>query len=159
MTYSVKYEEYYEPYVIISQKIFVPYDERFRGYGMNKCIQLKELSMNNVKFRVIKQHFLIASQHEYSTSYKQTYSKNSKFRRFVIAKLYQLAKNEFKTSQNEESLSNTTKELMKSNTEKNYMKIINKFIKKMIEKKEKQLKEKLTFQSTNNINSSLVSLF
>lgn len=72
LSYPINYEEYYEPYIIISQKLFLPYDERFRGYGMNKCIQLKGLSMKGIKFNVIKQHYLIASKHDYSISYQQT---------------------------------------------------------------------------------------
>lgn len=93
---------------------------------------------------------------------KQTYSRNSKFRRFVIAKLYQTAKNESQNllnTTNSPNLSNTTNKLMKLNSEKNYIKILNRFITKFLKNKQSLLKEKLTSKQSNNPNLSLSTTF
>jgi hypothetical protein len=95
----VAYKEYFEPYVIISRKKFLPYDERFRGYGMNKCIHLKAMqAVVGGSFHVIKKHYLIAAGHDRSISHQLTYQPSSRFRRFVIAKLYQMASAEMLSS-------------------------------------------------------------
>ena len=41
VTYPARYTERYEPYIIVPRDSFVPYDERFRGYGLNKVVQLR----------------------------------------------------------------------------------------------------------------------
>jgi hypothetical protein len=98
-TYPVPYQEYFEPYVIISRKKFLPYDERFRGYGMNKCVHLKAMqAAAGGSFRVIKKHYLIAADHDRSVSHQLTYQPSSRFRRFVIAKLYRMASTEMRSS-------------------------------------------------------------
>ncbi len=51
------------------------------------------------KFRVIPHHYLIASSHPRSLSHQLTYSRESRFRRCVIAKLYQVARDELRLSQ------------------------------------------------------------
>jgi hypothetical protein len=90
-SYPVSYQEYYEPYVIMSSERFVPYDERFRGYGMNKCIHLKTLASRGCTFRVIPSHFVVAGVHERSVAHKQTYGSESGYRKFVVAASYDLA--------------------------------------------------------------------
>ncbi|CAM9225498.1 unnamed protein product [Choristocarpus tenellus] len=37
LAYSVPYKSYFEPYVVMSKSSVPFYDERFRGYGMNKA--------------------------------------------------------------------------------------------------------------------------
>ncbi|CAM9225458.1 unnamed protein product, partial [Ectocarpus fasciculatus] len=63
-TYPVQYKDFYEPYVVMATQLFVPYDERFRGYGLNKCIHLKALSkLRDLRFHVLSGHFAIADTH------------------------------------------------------------------------------------------------
>lgn len=90
-SYPITYHNYYEPYVILSSQRFIPYDERFRGYGMNKCIHLKGLHTHGATFHVITKYFVLAYTHERSLSHQVTYHLNSKLRRYIIAKLYQIA--------------------------------------------------------------------
>ena len=42
--YEVAFEEYYEPYIIASRAWLPNYDERFRGYGMNKVQHLRAVA-------------------------------------------------------------------------------------------------------------------
>jgi hypothetical protein len=94
----VAYSEYYEPYVIMSAERYVPYDERFRGYGMNKCIHLKALHSLGFSFHVIPSHFLVAGSHERSQAHTQTYGPDSGFRKFVVAAIYDRARDELRAS-------------------------------------------------------------
>lgn len=96
----------------MSTNKFVPYDERFRGYGMNKCIHLKALHSNGATFHVIKKHFLMAATHDRSVSHRVTYNPKSKFRRYVIAKLYQIASIEMLTSPSSPCLSEKSNALL-----------------------------------------------
>lgn len=63
-TYEVEYARDYEPYVLVSSQHFLAYDERFRGYGQNKAIQIKWLSATrNSTFHVLPGHFVAADHH------------------------------------------------------------------------------------------------
>jgi len=41
--YSIQYEDYFEPYVLALRYLVPAYDERFRGYGLNKISHLYEM--------------------------------------------------------------------------------------------------------------------
>ena len=70
-TYPIPYRADYEPYVIMSTQRFVAYDERLRGYGQNKVIQLKWLISLKSTLHVLPGHFLAADYHPNTeTSYK-----------------------------------------------------------------------------------------
>ena len=90
-SYPVLFQDFYEPYVIMSCEHFVPYDERFRGYGLNKCIHLKALASRGCTFHVIPTHFVVAGFHERSVAHSQTYGSESGYRKFVVAAMYDLA--------------------------------------------------------------------
>ena len=50
LRYEVVYEECYEPYVIGSRRLLPRYDERFRGYGMNKIQHLYACHAAGLRF-------------------------------------------------------------------------------------------------------------
>jgi len=61
--YEVDYEECYEPYVIGSRRLLPQYDERFRGYGMNKIQHLYACSAAGLRFVVEPGVFVAAAEH------------------------------------------------------------------------------------------------
>lgn len=69
--YEVKYAQGYEPYFIVARNTFVPYDERFRGYGLNKCVNVRWLHENGTAFYVLPGHFVVEDQHTASGQYKK----------------------------------------------------------------------------------------
>lgn len=90
-TYEVPYSEYFEPYVIMASERFIPYDERFRGYGLNKCIHLRSLARRGDTFHVVVGHFAVASSHDKSAAHAQTYGPSAGYRKHVVAGLYRQA--------------------------------------------------------------------
>ena len=91
-TYEVQYAPYYEPYVIIHRERLLPYDERFRGYGMNKCIHLRCLAQQpQCTFHVLPGHFLLAARHGKSAAHQSTYGAQSGYRKHVVAGAYRAA--------------------------------------------------------------------
>ena len=68
-----RYEEGFEPYVIISRK-FVPwYDERFVGYRKNKVVHLLFLSTSGIQFMVHPRAFTVHSPHPRARTWKVTH--------------------------------------------------------------------------------------
>ena len=82
----------------MSAERYLPYDERFRGYGLNKCIHLKGLHCLGYSFYVIPSHFLVAASHERSQAHTQTYGPDSGFRKFVVAATYDRAREELSSA-------------------------------------------------------------
>lgn len=70
--YSVRYEEGYEPYVLVSRR-FVPwYDERFIGYRKNKVVHLLHVSTLGLKFVAHPNAFVVHSPHPRARTWKVT---------------------------------------------------------------------------------------
>lgn len=97
--YGVAYEEYFEPYVIVSRRHAPSYDERFVGYGMNKVSHLYNLAVDGTRFVVLPEHFAVAYEHPRSASWHaifgrdaETASKREAKRR--LARLYRDFKSE-----------------------------------------------------------------
>ena len=72
----------------------MPLDERFRGYGMNKCIHLRALAQRGDRFHVVGGHFCLADAHEKSVAHRLTYGEGSGYRKHIIAALYRRAAEE-----------------------------------------------------------------
>lgn len=64
--------------MIISRDYFIPYDERFRGYGLNKVVQLRWLSDCGTRFHVLSKHFVAAKAHERSATFTVTFGAHMK---------------------------------------------------------------------------------
>jgi len=74
--YRVEYSEHFEPYIIVPRELVPRYDERFRGYGMNKISHLYELAVSwGVDFFVAcsTEAFVVAPEHKKSQSWHCTY--------------------------------------------------------------------------------------
>lgn len=121
VSYPVEYIEFYEPYVIMSTAHFLPYDERFRGYGLNKCIHLRALSMlKNVEFNVLKDHFVIANTHDRSEAHSDTYGKESGFRKYVVYEIYERCIREMSSGSDLPKVSALTAALLQPNKGSSY---------------------------------------
>jgi len=71
--YEVAYEENFEPYIIASRKWLPAYDERFRGYGLNKVSHLYAVATQGARFLVLPNHFVAAHEHAKSSSWQSIY--------------------------------------------------------------------------------------
>jgi len=74
--YRVKYEENFEPYLVIRKNLVPFYDERFRGYGLNKISHIFNMHAIGVHFYVAPHHFLISQCHKRSWSWEILYGIN-----------------------------------------------------------------------------------
>lgn len=74
-TYAVEYEENFEPYVVMARAAVPEYDERFRGYGLNKISHLYSVNAKGVAFHVIDHidAFVVAKEHPKSESWRLMY--------------------------------------------------------------------------------------
>ncbi|GMH82983.1 hypothetical protein TL16_g09445 [Triparma laevis f. inornata] len=73
--YAVDYEDCYEPYIVVSKSLCVKYDERFRGYGLNKVSQIMALSKTHT-FKVSHSTFVISPEMAKSESWQKMYGKS-----------------------------------------------------------------------------------
>ena len=74
--YQVEYREMFEPYVIAHKASLPRYDERFRGYGMNKIAHLYEVAARGARFVVLPHVFLCAHEHERSDAYRRVFGQD-----------------------------------------------------------------------------------
>jgi glycosyltransferase-like protein LARGE len=74
-SYRILYEEFFEPYVVLNRACAPRFDERFRGYGLNKCSFLRHCHAVGVQFEVLVQgaNFVVAAEHKKSESWERNY--------------------------------------------------------------------------------------
>jgi glycosyltransferase-like protein LARGE len=71
--YRIRYEEGFEPYVLVARK-FVPWtDERFVGYRKNKVVHLLHLANLGLQFVVHPRAFVVHSPHPRARTWKVTH--------------------------------------------------------------------------------------
>lgn len=143
--YKVPYSDYYEPYVIMSTERFVPYDERFRGYGLNKCIHLRALAERGCTFHVLPGHFVVAEGHAKSVAHLRTYGSQSGYRKHVVAAAYRAALRDIKAGVLP-AVSGTTQHLL-SGTDQAARKMMKHKVKGMVRKVGEELKDMLAGSS------------
>ena len=60
--------------VVVSKSWVPKYDDRFRGYGMNKISHLHAVAAAGATFTVMPRHFVAAHEHPKSASWTATFS-------------------------------------------------------------------------------------
>merc|ERR1712176_672275 len=72
------------------------YDERFRGYGMNKIAHIAEVHANGTEFFVLPEVFVMAIRREKSKDWKKTFRDSKKERLIEMQALFNLKREELK---------------------------------------------------------------
>mmetsp|Transcript_25727 Transcript_25727/g.59478 ORF Transcript_25727/g.59478 Transcript_25727/m.59478 type:complete len:538 (-) Transcript_25727:98-1711(-) len=77
--YHVKYADGFEPFIVAARESIPAYDERFKGYGMNKIAHTFDMAYQGFNFFVVDHHdaFLIAKWHPRSASSQAMCSKDA----------------------------------------------------------------------------------
>jgi len=70
---ACRYEEGYEPYVIIHRRYVPWYDERFVGYRKKKVVHLLYLSSSGIQWVVHPRAFAVHSPHPRARTWKVTH--------------------------------------------------------------------------------------
>lgn len=87
---------FYEPYIIGSRSTLPRYDERFRGYGMNKISHLFSVAADGHRFIVLPEVFIAAREHPRSPSWKKMFgSQSNVLHRVRIAYIFDQFKHEY----------------------------------------------------------------
>ncbi|CAN0142041.1 unnamed protein product [Scytosiphon promiscuus] len=98
--YTVPFKPCFEPYVVVDKAAVPMYDERFRGYGMNKVSHLLSLAtgapgtdqkpvVGPAEFIVLRKGFVFALPHERSAAWEETYGTcGNPLRRYQIKALW-----------------------------------------------------------------------
>lgn len=72
--YHIKWEDGYEPFVVVS-RLHVPwFDERFRGYGWDKISHVYQMAYGKFNFTVHGQAFVVHRPHPPSAAYNATFT-------------------------------------------------------------------------------------
>jgi hypothetical protein len=68
--YPVEFTGHFEPYVVAATRHVPAYDERLRGYGMNKVAHLQAMHvLRKTPFKVLVDQFVVAREHERSAAF------------------------------------------------------------------------------------------
>ena len=77
-SYAATYAEGFEPYVLARVASVPRYDERFRGYGLNKVQHAFAMAQRGVAFEVLADECWVAADaHAKSSEWKKNYDKDS----------------------------------------------------------------------------------
>ena len=106
--YAVGWRPAYEPYVIVSREKFVPYDERYRGYVLNKIVQLEWMHSRGATFHVLPRFFLVEEKHADGRNYHAVVKNRDV--NDLVTKTYEASKADI-AARRLPSLSNTTRDL------------------------------------------------
>jgi len=97
--YQVQYQHCYEPYIIMRKDQVPRYDERFRGYGMNKISHLMQVS-TITDFHVLPNAYVMSIRHEKSEDWKKTFRGEKNRERLIeMQALFNIFKNELKEAE------------------------------------------------------------
>eukprot|EP00959_Pyramimonas_sp_CCMP1952_P187148 3913563-Pyramimonas_sp.AAC.1 len=96
--YEVRYADFYEPYIVAARAHVPRYDERFRGYGMNKVSHLHAVAAAGLRFRAHPTAFVCAEEHAKSASWAAMFGceDGKHTHRVRVAHLYQRFKCELR---------------------------------------------------------------
>lgn len=71
--YYIKYEQGYEPYIILCRQYIPFYDERFRGYSRDKIVHINHLAVQlRIPLYVHPSAFVVHSPHPKASTFKTT---------------------------------------------------------------------------------------
>jgi len=108
--YPIAYEENFEPYVVMRKDLIPLYDERFRGYGMNKISHLLAVHCAGIAFHVLPSHFVISHPHDRSANWQTFYGKDKDpMMAYRLKHLWKQFQSTVKHSSGVPVISNTTK--------------------------------------------------
>jgi len=96
--FQVDYLHCFEPYVVMRKDQVPQYDERFRGYGMNKIAHIAEVESLGTEFFVLPEAFVMAIRHEKSKDWKKTFRDSKKQRLEEMQALFNIKREELKRS-------------------------------------------------------------
>eukprot|EP00903_Cladosiphon_okamuranus_P014200 g13193.t2 len=95
LAYAVPFDHCFEPYVVVDKTITPLYDERFRGYAMNKVAHLLSLASGSpgismpAEFVVLRKGFVFSLPHARSPGWEETYGPHADpHRRYQIKALW-----------------------------------------------------------------------
>jgi hypothetical protein len=95
--------------VIVAREFFIPYDERFRGYGKNKIVQLKWMASRGARYHALSGFFVVEVQHQVGFMYRYLMDSH---RYSLVHKLYRMCVLEMRRGQMPQ-VSHTTLQLFK----------------------------------------------
>lgn len=76
--YRIDYQACYEPYIVAEKALLPRYDERFRGYGLNKVSHLMACSRAGFEFVVAEEAWCVSPEMAKSEAWKKMYKKGEK---------------------------------------------------------------------------------
>jgi hypothetical protein len=72
-SFSIRYEEGFEPFIICARKLIPSFDERFRGYGYDKVAFFYHLHLIGFKFRALLHSCALDIPHHRSQDWLRTF--------------------------------------------------------------------------------------